>query len=80
VSDAVRPPGASGGEADAERRRAAYDEWPWPRATDDADAAAACAQLGEAAFTAAWAEGQAMTLEQAVASALEQAGGDGQDD
>jgi hypothetical protein len=28
--------------------------------------------LGEAAFAAAWAEGQALTLEQAVAFALEE--------
>jgi hypothetical protein len=32
------------------------------------------AQLGAAAFDAAWAEGQAMTLEQAVAYALDDAG------
>jgi hypothetical protein len=34
------------------------------------DVALARAQLGEEAFTAAWAEGQAMSLEQAIAFAL----------
>ena len=33
------------------------------------------AAMGEAAFAAAWAEGEAMTLEQAIAYALEQPGG-----
>ncbi|MSP12304.1 MAG: adenylate/guanylate cyclase domain-containing protein [Chloroflexi bacterium] len=36
------------------------------------DLAAARAQLGEAAFEAAWAAGQAMSLEQAIADALEE--------
>jgi hypothetical protein len=36
------------------------------------DVALARAQLGEAAFTAACAEGQAMSLEQAIAYALEE--------
>ena len=35
------------------------------------------AQLGEAAFAAAWEEGQAMTLEQAVEYALEGLAADG---
>jgi hypothetical protein len=35
------------------------------------DVALARAQLGEDAFTAAWAEGQAMSLEQAITFALE---------
>jgi hypothetical protein len=39
----------------------------------DRDVAVARAQLGETAFAAAWAEGRAMTLEQAVAYALEEA-------
>jgi hypothetical protein len=34
--------------------------------------AAARAQLGEAAFTAVWAEGRAMTTEQAIQYALEE--------
>jgi hypothetical protein len=34
-----------------------------------------CAQLGEAAFDDAWAAGQAMTLEQAIADALAENGG-----
>ncbi len=37
----------------------------------DRDLAAARAQLDETAWAAAWAEGQAMTLEQALAYALE---------
>ena len=36
------------------------------------DVATARAELGEAAFAAAWVEGRAMTLEQAIAEALEQ--------
>jgi hypothetical protein len=36
------------------------------------DIALARAQLGEEAFTAAWATGQAMSLEQAIAYALEE--------
>jgi hypothetical protein len=36
------------------------------------DKAQARTQLGEEAFTAAWAEGQAMSLEQAIALALEE--------
>ncbi len=37
--------------------------------------AAACIQVGEEAFAAAWAEGRAMTLEQAVAYASGEHGG-----
>ena len=43
---------------------------PGERADYDRDLASAHAQLDEATFAAAWAEGQAMTLEQAVAYAL----------
>jgi hypothetical protein len=42
-------------------------------ATFEAALAATRAQLDQAAFAAAWAEGQAMPLEQAVAYALEEA-------
>ena len=41
------------------------------RRSYDHAAATARAQLGEEAFAAAWAEGRAMTLEQAIAYALE---------
>ncbi len=40
----------------------------------DRDLAATRAQLDAAAFEAAWAEGQAMTLEEAMAYALEDVG------
>ena len=49
--------------------------WTWtPRDDDEAltAARAARAALGEEAFAAAWAEGRAMTLEQAIAYALEE--------
>src|SRR5262249_3364815 len=44
---------------------------PCERAAYEHDVAAARAQLDTAAFAAAWAEGQAMTLEQAIAYALD---------
>jgi hypothetical protein len=44
-----------------------------PRAGDGATVAAVRARLGDRAFEAAWATGQAMTLEQAVAEALRDA-------
>ena len=50
--------------------------WPLPpvaRGDYDRDVALARAQLGEAAFEAAWTEGRAMTLEQAVTYALQEA-------
>jgi hypothetical protein len=43
---------------------------PIERAEHDGYAASARAQLGEEAFAAAWAEGRAMTMEQAIAYAL----------
>jgi hypothetical protein len=46
----------------------------WPQAARTAYAhtvATVRAQLPEAAFDAAWAEGRAMTLEQAIAEALD---------
>jgi predicted ATPase/class 3 adenylate cyclase/DNA-binding CsgD family transcriptional regulator len=45
--------------------------WPEVRADYERYVAAARAQLDEATFTAAWAEGRTLTLEQAIASALE---------
>jgi hypothetical protein len=47
---------------------------PWEVAETERDLTLIRAQLGEEAFAAAWAEGQAMTLEQAVAYALEETG------
>ena len=44
------------------------------RADHDRAVAAARAALGEEAFAAAWAEGRAMTLEQAIAFALQETG------
>jgi predicted ATPase/transcriptional regulator with XRE-family HTH domain len=57
----------------AERLRSALGCRPAPaaRATYERAVAAARAQLGEEAFAAVWAEGRAMTLEQAIAYALE---------
>ncbi len=45
--------------------------WPEVRADFDRYVAAARAQLDEATFKAAWAEGRAMSLDQAIALALE---------
>jgi hypothetical protein len=44
---------------------------PLDRAEYDCAIAAACIQLDDATFAAAWAAGRAMTLEQAIAYALE---------
>jgi tetratricopeptide (TPR) repeat protein len=49
---------------------------PAERAEHDQRAAALRAALGEAAFAAAWAEGRAMSLQQAIEYALAQEGGD----
>jgi hypothetical protein len=59
----------------AERLRLAIGCRPAPatRTTYERAMAAARAQLGEQAFAAAWAEGQKMTLEQAIAEALDDA-------
>ena len=46
--------------------------WPAERHEWERYVPATRAQLDEATFTAAWAEGQAMSLEQAVAYALEE--------
>ena len=58
------------GASDAIRRPASLPITRTHRAECERDIAAARALAGEPAFEAAWAEGQAMTLEQAVASAL----------
>jgi len=58
----------------AERLRQAIGCRPAPaaRATYERALAASRAQLGEEAFAAAWAEGNAMSLEQAIEEALDQ--------
>ena len=45
---------------------------PLDRAEYDCAIAAACIQLDDATFAAAWAAGRAMTLEQAIAYALDE--------
>jgi hypothetical protein len=57
------------GSADAVRQ-ATTPRWPERELVHQAAAHASRAALGEAAFAAAWAEGQALSLEQAVAYAL----------
>jgi len=61
------------GAAEALREVADTPLPPYRRVDYDRDLAAARAQLDEAACAAAWAEGRAMSIEQAVAYALEQA-------
>jgi len=55
--------------------RAALGAPPWPafRPAHEASVAAARTALGEEAFAAAWEEGQALSLEQAIAAALDDA-------
>ena len=60
------------GAAEALREPADVERAPNLRADDDPHVAEVCSALGEEAFAAAWAEGRAMTLEQAVAYALEE--------
>ncbi|HUG38093.1 MAG TPA: hypothetical protein VML54_14135 [Candidatus Limnocylindrales bacterium] len=61
------------GAAEALRDASGTREMPdWPRANDQ-DVAAVRAALGDEAFAAAWAEGRAMSMEQAVAYALGEA-------
>jgi predicted ATPase/class 3 adenylate cyclase/DNA-binding XRE family transcriptional regulator len=50
--------------------RFGVSSYPAEQVTHDRQLLAACAQLDEATYAAAWAEGQAMTLEQAIAYAL----------
>jgi predicted ATPase/class 3 adenylate cyclase/uncharacterized protein HemY len=50
---------------------------PADRADHDRDVAAVRAALGEAAFAAAWAAGRAITMEQALAEALDEGSGKG---
>jgi tetratricopeptide (TPR) repeat protein len=59
------------GAAEAYREVIGVPPRPTERASDDVDIAAIRAALGEPGFAAVWAEGRAMTLEQAVTYALE---------
>jgi non-specific serine/threonine protein kinase len=59
------------GAAEALREVASTPVPPYRRADYDRDIAAARAQLDQAAFATAWAEGRAMTMEQVVAYALD---------
>jgi predicted ATPase len=56
--------------AAAEELHASFQLAPGDRAEHDRDLAAAHAALSETVFAAAWAEGRAMTIEQAIAEAL----------
>jgi len=58
------------GAAEALRRTTGVPERRLLRADRDRDVAAVRAALGEDPFAASWAEGQAMTLDQAIAEAL----------
>ena len=58
------------GSAEALRAILAHRRESYEQARHDQSLASACAALGEAAFATAWAEGRAMTLEQAIESAL----------
>jgi tetratricopeptide (TPR) repeat protein len=61
------------GADEALREAAALLIWPDVQPIYDSDVAAARAQCDEATFAAAWADGRAMPLEQAIAYALEDA-------
>ena len=66
-------PGCSAAaDAPAGSERCAMSRRVGTATTTSADVADRAAALGDAAFAAAWAEGRAMTLEQAVAYALEE--------
>jgi hypothetical protein len=71
AGDPVRAARIFGAEATARGAASSPAEWPSERYGDDL--AAARAALGEAAFAAAWAEGAAMTLDEAIAYALSDA-------
>jgi predicted ATPase/DNA-binding CsgD family transcriptional regulator len=57
------------GAADAQRQTIGADPPPGTRADYDRDLAAIHTQLGEESFTAAWTEGRALSLEEAIAFA-----------
>jgi predicted ATPase/class 3 adenylate cyclase len=59
------------GAAEALRTAQGAPLSPVERAAYEHDVAAACAQLDETAFAAVWAEGRGLTMEQAIAYALE---------
>jgi hypothetical protein len=62
------------GAAAAARRETGEPRLPFDRPPYERDLAATRAALSADAFAGAWAEGQAMSLEQAVADALADAG------
>jgi hypothetical protein len=62
------------GAAHAMREAIGAPHWPSERAAYDADVDVAREGLGDRAFAAAWAQGWAMSLEQAIAYALEGTG------
>jgi hypothetical protein len=62
-----------GGSAERLREEIGAPKPPHAREEYDREIAAARATLGEEAFAAAWGGGRGMTLEQAVAYALEEA-------
>jgi hypothetical protein len=59
------------GAAEAERERRHDLWWPKDHAQLDRYVSVSRQQLGEAGFAAAWAEGRAMTIQQAIALGLE---------
>jgi predicted ATPase/DNA-binding SARP family transcriptional activator len=61
------------GAAEALRAASSAPRWPNERADFDRPVSAARAQLAEAEFAAAWAEGQGMPVEAVIAEALEEA-------
>jgi hypothetical protein len=68
------------GAMEALRERGGSSEVPPARRAFDQSAAEVRTALGETAFVAAWAEGRAMSTEQAVAYALRQEDGPAQHD
>ncbi|HZO89052.1 MAG TPA: tetratricopeptide repeat protein, partial [Chthonomonadaceae bacterium] len=63
------------GAAEAQREAIGAPLAPGEQARQEQDRAALCRALGEEALAAAWKEGRALTIEQAIALALEEDGG-----
>ena len=62
------------GAAQVSREAMGATLWPANRIAYERDLATLCAQLDEATFNAAWAEGQKLTLEQAIDLAMKEVG------